>query len=492
MYAVPAGAVSFPDGVASGDVKSSRAILWTRADTAGEYRVQGWLNPTLSGPKNFEKKGKTDADRDFTVKIDASGLKPNIQYWFRFTDKNGTAVSDVGTFKTAPRSDDASPVNFAYTGDADGTKLLDDSPAYNNFETLDGVNAENPDFWVFHGDTIYADSEYRQTGPATTLPEYRDAHKLNQSYPALRDLLASTSTYATMDDHEVVNDYDSVTVDPARYAAGRKAFLEAYPVRESGLPHDNACVGDPLYRTFEWGSEVELFVLDMRSCRTPSAAVACLGDLGPTLPTSIRTLFPFNLFLPPTPPAGCLTAINDPSRTLLGRKQKEKLKKDLLRSDARHKMILGQDPIQQFHVLPYDRWEGYGAERTEMLNFIKNNEIANVEFLTTDMHATLQNDVFIDRFSAPDPIANEMVTGPVATNTYQQEVLAQAGPNGLFAVNTILDLDGVDCLNLNQNSYAKVDVDPNAGTATLSSRDPSGGPVLNGGFLDPCIGTYGP
>ena len=24
--------------------------------------------------------------------------------------------------------------------------------------------------------------------------------------------------------------------------------------------------------------------------------------------------------------------------------------------------------MQQFHVLPYDRWEGYGAERSEILD----------------------------------------------------------------------------------------------------------------------------
>ena len=54
---------------------------------------------------------------------------------------------------------------------------------------------------------------------------------------------------------------------------------------------------------------------------------------------------------------------------------------------------------QQFYALPYDRWEGYGAERSEMLNFIRNNGIDNVEFLTTDNHATLQNQVSIDRFT---------------------------------------------------------------------------------------------
>src|SRR3954471_14719829 len=58
VYAVPAVAedtvtVNFPDGVASGDVTSSRAILWTRADVATNIKVEGWRNSSLSGPKAF-------------------------------------------------------------------------------------------------------------------------------------------------------------------------------------------------------------------------------------------------------------------------------------------------------------------------------------------------------------------------------------------------------------------------------------------------------
>ena len=57
------------------------------------------------------------------------------------------------------------------------------------------------------------------------------------------------------------------------------------------------------------------------------AAAVVRGDLGPTLPTAIRTTFPFNLFLTPTPPPGCLAAINNPSRTMLGPVQKAKFKR---------------------------------------------------------------------------------------------------------------------------------------------------------------------
>ena len=492
-----AAAISFTDGVASGDVTSTRAILWARADTAENYKVEIFDNAALHPPKVFQGKMKTDASRDYTLKIDASGLQPNTQYWFRFKkdlDTGGTVLSDVGTFKTAPASNTAANVKLGYTGDSD-TTLVNGVPAFNDFKTLQALQNDNTDAWIYLGDTIYSDSSFRPTGPATTLAEYRQAYRDGRTYANLRNLLESTSTYPLMDDHEVVNDYTAATVDPARYAAGRKAFLENMPIRETGLLHDPSCAGDPLYRKYSWGSSVDLFVLDERSCRSAESVAACQNDLAPTLPPAARQVFPFNLFLTPNPPPGCLAALNNPSRTLLGPVQKAQFKQDLLNSTAQYKLIVNEDPIQQFFVLPYDRWEGYGADRSEILNFIRNNGIDNTLFLTTDTHATLQNRVAVDRFTDPSTISDEMVTGPIATNTFQAEVLGVAGPVGLFAVNTALNaFTGIQCRNLNQNSYATVDVTA-GGTATITSKTDTGVPVTgvntSGGSL-PCTGTYGP
>jgi alkaline phosphatase D len=487
-----AGAVQFTDGVASGDVTSTRAILWTRVNVADNIKVEIFNNAALHPPKVFQGKMKTSAARDLTVKIDAAGLKPDTQYWYQF--KKDADVSPVGTFKTAPAANTAADVKLGYTGDSDVTKV-GGVPAVNDFKTLQALQGENTDAWIYLGDTIYSDSSFRPTGPATTLAEYRATYREGRTYPNLTNLLASTSTYPTWDDHEVVNDYQAATVDPARYAAGRKAFFEYMPIRETGLLHDASCAGDPIYRKYNWGSDVDVFMLDERSCRSVESTVACFGDLAPTLPQAARETFPFSLFLTPTPPAGCLASLNDPSRTMLGPVQKAQFKSDLLNSTAQYKLVVSQDPIQQFFVAPYDRWEGYGAERSEILNFIQNNGIDNTLFLTTDTHATLQNQVALDAFTAPAPISNEMVTGPIATTTFKNEVIGVAGPIGLFAVNAALDaFTGMDCRNLDENSYASVEV-TSGGTTTITSKDDTGSPVIgvntSGGSL-PCTGTYGP
>lgn len=157
-------------------------------------------------------------------------------------------LSDVGTFTTPPLRGVARDVRFAFSGDSDGTQV-GGIPVVNHFEVLDTVRAEGLDFFVYLGDTIYADSEHRTT-PATTLPAYRHAYKENRTIPALRDLLKTTSLYAIWDDHEIQNDFDGQTVDPQLYANGRQAFLEYLPLRPLPWLHDPACAGPPLFRVF--------------------------------------------------------------------------------------------------------------------------------------------------------------------------------------------------------------------------------------------------
>jgi len=503
LAADPPGHPVFTHGVASGDVTSTSAILWTRVDRRTSVKVEVWDNPDLAGPKAFEEtRAQTSAENDFTVEFDATGLTPATTYYYRF--RHGDSMSPVGTFETAPDSAASANVKFTYAADSDGTRV-GGNPAFNNFEVLSAARLENGDFFVYLGDTIYADSSFRPS-PATTREEYQGAYKENRTYPNLTELLRSTSTYAQQDDHEVVNDYDGQTVDPNRYAAGIGAFLDYMPLRETGLLTDPTCAGSPLFRTFNWGTEADLFVLDERSCRSPDVAAACAGDLAPTLPAPFRVAFGF----PPSPPPGCLAAINNPARTILGPVQKQAFKDALSSSTATFKLILNEYPIQQFWALPYDRWEGYGAERNEILNFIRdpdgnpgtNDSIGNVIFLSTDNHTTIVNEVFRDRFengfpAPPTTIAQEVVTGPIAFYTFQQLIInlfgPVLGPVRVAQLQGALSLAGVDCRNLNQNSYGLVEIDAALGTATVTSKDQNGAPVVNQVPPTPtCTKTFGP
>jgi alkaline phosphatase D len=488
LDSAPSFALQFTHGVASGDVTPFSVVLWTRVDGPAMLRVEVERVSPGSGPKMLERLAAVTAESDFTVRVLVAPLVPDATYAYRF--RGAGVTSETGSFQTPPLPWIQRSLRFAYSGDSDGTKI-GGVPFFSNFEALDAARREGLDFFVYHGDMIYPDSSIRALrgqGPSMTLQEYRDTYKENREIPALRDLLAATSVYVAWDDHEVQNDYDGQTVDPVRYANGRRAFHEFMPTLEIPFPLDPVCAGPPRFRVFPWGSEADVILIDERSCRSADVAAECQGDPAPTLPGFLRIAFG----LPASPPPGCLPAIFDPSRTMLGPVQKELLKRALLHSRARFKFVLGGLPIQQYWTLPYDRWEGYGAERNEILNFIRDNDIKNVVFLATDSHANFTNEVVVDTVTDPHPIAREFVTGPIATSTLEQEILASGGPAALAGFNIVLTFAGVDCRNLNEYSYALVEVDATARTARVAFKDANGSAVLDTFTNLPCGGMVGP
>jgi hypothetical protein len=230
-----------------------------------------------------------------------------------------------------------------------------------------------------------------------------------------------------------------------------------------------------------------MIILDGRSCRSPSAASACnllslgIPDPAPTLPAAQRQV----LGLPAAPPAGCLEAIREPTRTLLGGVQKALFKEALLASPAKFKFVISAVPIQAFYFLPFDRWEGYAAEREEILGFIREQGIKNVIFLAADTHANLANAVFVDAFSDPAPVAQEFVTGPIATATLEDTIKLLPIPGVLQKVNDLFDSIGIDCRDLDAYSYGLVEADPLLDQVTVTLKDDAGAPLVNQG--DPAV-----
>jgi alkaline phosphatase D len=112
------GLPGFYHGVASGSPLADAVIIWTRYTPATvhdvialEYRIAEYdddmpLDDHLDPSKNRKMKyGRVnvDATKDFTLKIDITGLKSYTKYVYAFTD--GSVVSQVGMTKTAPAAD---------------------------------------------------------------------------------------------------------------------------------------------------------------------------------------------------------------------------------------------------------------------------------------------------------------------------------------------------------------------------------------------------
>ncbi|MBM2821523.1 MAG: PhoD protein, partial [Thermoleophilia bacterium] len=336
--------------------------------------------------------------------------------------------------------------------------------------------AERNDFNINLGDTIYSDSEVADAPVARTVPQKWAKYKLGLALGALPALRQSAGLYSHWDDHEFINDFSRAEHGDAIYAAGVKAFTDYAPVAK---PSANG-----LGRTFRWGKHLELFFLDERSFRSAKATTACAGDLAPTAPQAVRDAF--SSLAPalrnPVPPA-CLAAINDPARTMLGGRQYAAFTKAIEASKATWKVIVNEVPIQQFYALPYDRWEGYAAERERLLRFLQAN-VRNVVFLTTDTHANFVNEVRYRTLGGPPEGSGiwEVVTGPVATNTFAKEIDGFLGTPGagtaigaLFFKPPPPNGMGMRCAALDTYSYSQVTV--TAKTLTVAMKDARGNAV---------------
>lgn len=473
---------TFTSGVASGDVTSTSAVFWTRAE-GGDF-----LKLEVARDEAFVKlwgsfRVGTSAAKDFTVKLKLMSFDAEARYFYRFVA--GDTVSPTGTFVTPPNDDErpSQPLRFVFSGDSDGSRAADGTPPYNEFGVLDTATAEDPAFFLYFGDTIYAD----RTPIATTLDGYRAKYRENRGYAALANILARTPTFNMWDDHEVVNDFAGTTVDPAMLRDGRRAFREYMPISgDDANGYDAVDENDEqMYRAFRWGADIDLIILDERTYRDGSAADACTADSAgqpdpipgladPAAPEDVRVLREF-VGLDATLPPECLATINDASRTMLGEAQMEFLRERLSSSDATWKIIVNSVPVQSLLALPYDRWEGYAAERRAMLEFIRDERISNVVFLTTDFHANIFGPVRIDPFSDDPAVAYEAVAGPIATAPLRVDIADVLGEAAAGVLDSFFTgVAKVDCAQLNSYAYGLVEVSEDGRTLTITAKDQSG------------------
>jgi len=316
----------FPDGIMVGDVTESQAMVWTRTSGPSTIRIEYGTTPAALGQSTAPV--QTDPGLDYVAKIDLVGLRPATRYYYRARaeGERQRAATLEGTFVTAPPRAENSNITFAWGADL--------SDRFRPFRIFDAIRAKQPDYFLFLGDTVYADID----GNARTIDEYRAAYRRNRDDDALLRFVRSAAVYVTWDDHEVANNFDS---RHGRLPIGRQAFLEYWPIRPDAADRHR------LYRSFRFGHLVEIFILDTRQYRSP----------------------PFE---------------RDGSRkTMLGPAQKEWLKRGLQRSDAAFKLVASSVPLK-YHGA--DSWEGYATERQELAGLVGQNGIRGVVFLTGDVH----------------------------------------------------------------------------------------------------------
>jgi len=265
--------VQFNYGVASGDPLANKVILWTHAkyQNSNDPVALSYEVATDAAFANVVSSGTTTAleAASFTAKVDATGLAPATDYYYRF--KSDVWISPVGRTRTLP------------TGTVSEVKLAVfscSSYPHGYFHVYGEVASKSDAQYALHlGDYIYEykDGEYpnpavfgRNVLPANeilSLSDYRTRHALYKSDVNLKLLHARMPMIAIWDDHEFANDAYMTGAenhtDPAEgtFAARKAAALQAYhewmPIRTGA---DKAVI----YRSFDFGNLLSLHMLDTR------------------------------------------------------------------------------------------------------------------------------------------------------------------------------------------------------------------------------------
>jgi alkaline phosphatase D len=381
----------FFHGVASGDPLEDRVIIWTRVTpdslTTGTISVD-WRVATDVDLQNVVASGNfiTSSGRDYTVKIDVEGLSPGTTYYYGFTALGANSLT--GKTKTTPTADQADHLKFGVVSCSNYQAGYFN--AYGALAARTDLDAilHLGDYIYEYGNFVYgSDSiwEGRLVEPGEeiiTLFDYRARYSTYRLDTNLLRLHQQHPMISVWDDHESANDaykdgaenHDEETEGSwdARENRARRVYFEWMPIREN---QDRS-----VYRKISYGNIADLIMLDTRL----EGREQQINDIEDP-------------------------ALYAPDRTLLGAEQKAWLFDQLSTSEAKWKIIGQQIIFSEFNVgwagpstgasfqetenIFLDIWDGYPAERQQVVGFLVQNDIDNVVILTGDFHSSFSFDV---------------------------------------------------------------------------------------------------
>lgn len=439
----------FLHGIASGDPTADRVILWTRvsADASRAVDVQ-WAVAEDPDMRRVVATGRsrTDASKDFTVKVDAGGLPAGRDLFYQFqVDEERSAV---GRTRTLPG------------GRPDAVRLA--VVSCSNYPTgffnvyRDIAGRSDLDAVLHLGDYIY---EYGMSGYGTenaealgrvpqpvtelhSLQDYRRRYAQYRSDPDSQAMLAKLPLIAVWDDHELANDSwrrgaEGHSRDEGRWPARRDAAMQAYfewmPIRgklRGGRTR--------IFREFRFGTLLSLVMLDTR----------CYGrDAQPYVAKNVSR-------------ESIAAALDDPKRRMLGSKQERWLRNRLQAASDTTWQVLGQqvlvtklisadleplvDPdgpsvfpkerlqgiIERSKDNPpalLDSWDGYPLAREDLYADLR-DYARNPVLLSGDFHTNLAAELLPK--NATEPVAVEFMTGAVSSPVLS-DVLPEYTPHSI-------------------------------------------------------------
>lgn len=409
-------------------------IIWTRiSGAAGESVRVDWQVASDAAMQDVLQSGraKTDARRDYTVKVDVTDLPAGAELFYRFS-VNGVA-SPVGVTRTLPVGEVAG-ARFAVVSCASYPTGF--FHAYREIAARDDLDAviHLGDYLYEYGLGEYGTEHAEQIGRVPspghellTLADYRQRHAQYRTDPDLQAMHGRHPLIAVWDDHEIANDCwrsgaQNHDEDEGRWGRRRDAAIRAYfewmPIRGEVRGKRTR-----IFRDFRYGDLLSLTMLDTRLYgrdRQPELPDGVTGD------EAYRILF-------------------DPDRRLLGARQEEWLRDSLQGAGGTTWQVVAQQvlvsPVRAPDLEPLidpdgpsmiprevldhniamsknnppillDTWDGYAAAREELLSDLA-AMARNPVILSGDLHTSIAGDLY--RQGEDEPVAVEFMTTSVTS-----------------------------------------------------------------------------
>lgn len=538
----------FPQGVASGDPRPDRVVLWTRAEPAAagvaasadiplEYVIA--RDPELT---QILARGTLTAlaSADHTVRLVPTGLPAGATLHYRFELPGGT-TTQVGRSRTAPDPTADVPVKFVMAACQDFIGRYWHSWRAFLEEKVD------VDFVLYLGDYIYEsvnDARFQSTTPdraialpdgidtskkqdksriaASTLADYRTLYKAYRKDELLREVHRLYPFIITWDDHEYADDcwqdhstsFDGATnpltgkdddeKNTPRRTAANRAFFEYQPLDVVYKPKLTFPFDISIYRQLSWGRHVDLFMTDQRQYRADHLVPEGPSDLSvgkfiDNTNIGSRYFVRKSGFDPKEASA---------KPSLLGAEQKAWFLDAVKKSKATWKvwgnevqvyemaLELGRLPgiPAQINYTVYvnaDQWDGFRSERKEILGALEAANVQNLLVCTGDIHSFYAAELHTD-FAAPKakPVGVEYVTAGISSASLQALMEKLITPDSPLRPVVEQWTAGADQALKDTNPHLK-HADTNAYGFALVSIDATKAEVTFVEVGDPLKATYG-
>ncbi|MBL8383544.1 MAG: alkaline phosphatase D family protein [Burkholderiales bacterium] len=392
----PVLAADLVAGPMAGHRDARSTLIWLQADGPASARIEYW--PEGGGRRKATAAVRLEAGAQFAAQIAVDGLAPGTTYQYRvLLDAREARLPQTPAFRTEglwqwrnhsynpalghqPRDFRVAFGSCAYVNDPPFDRSIRPGGPYGGgYGIFDRIAQARPDLMLWLGDNTYL-READYGSPGAIAARYRR----DRAHPSLQALLRTGHHYAIWDDHDFgPNDANASFTYKAE---ALEVFRRYWPNGAGGMP------GTPgIFRVVSH-YDVDFFLLDTRFHRDADAAQGL------------------------------------EHKSMLGAAQLRWLKNALIASTANFRVIVAGGQMLKTVPAKVEGWSHFAEERRAFLEWLADNRVPGVLFLSGDRHHTVLTRLpREDAYPLFDFTCSPLTAGAHAPRAAEDMALAEPG-----------------------------------------------------------------